>query len=108
MTRRGVYLDIDIERMRQDQQWGGPAHDDTHAAEDWLEHLSYQYSRACAAANRGTLQEQRERFVKIGALAVAAIESIDSRMLAACATKEPANALEGKSVTDDATEAKTP
>lgn len=69
-----VYDDIRWERADQDKQWGGEAHDDTHGPWDWREYIEKQL----LLARRGE-GSQRERFVKIAALAIAAIESIDRR-----------------------------
>ncbi len=64
------------ERARQDAQWGGPEHDDTHTAFDWMTYIQKQldkYGRAQA------FELERDAFVKIAALAVAAIESLDRK-----------------------------
>lgn len=66
--------DIAAERRAQDAQWGGPEHDDQHAGADWLRYIRKQVDRAESAR---TLSEGRSRFVKIAALAVAAIEHHD-------------------------------
>lgn len=78
------------ERKRQDAQWGGPAHDDEHAALEWLSFIDNQTDKAIRET-AGWLHESsiapdvRVRLVKIAALAVAAIESIDR---AASATRD--------------------
>jgi hypothetical protein len=76
-----AYLDIKAERERQDALWGGPSHDDNHDALDWLEFIDYQVTRTHDAVNFPYEVDwtARERLVKIAALAVAAIESIDRR-----------------------------
>lgn len=61
--------DVIEERRRQDAQWGGPEHDDDHAAGDWFGFIEKQMMKTTAP--------RRERFVKIAALAVAAIEALD-------------------------------
>jgi hypothetical protein len=66
--------DILKERDDQDAQWGGPAHDDTHSADDWWEYIRHQWIRF---ANNP--DEARDRFVKTAALALAAIESMDRK-----------------------------
>lgn len=66
--------DIQAERSRQDQEWGGPAHDDQHEVTDWLEYIGKQHGRAFRASGP---DEARERFVKIAALAAAAVERLD-------------------------------
>lgn len=64
--------DIAQERAAQDQQWGGPAHDDEHASADWVWLIRSQIDAADPNDPRG-------RLVKIAALAIAGIESIDRR-----------------------------
>lgn len=66
------YKDIEAERVRQDAQWGGASHDDGHPMLDWLDFIDHQITRA-----RGLPHQIRDRLVKIAALAVAGIESID-------------------------------
>lgn len=80
---KGVVLDLFAERDRQDAQWGGPDHDDTHTGSDWLIYIEHQR----ATAYQETLSDDgdsivdpegyRQRMVKIAALAFAAIESLD-------------------------------
>jgi hypothetical protein len=65
-----VFEAIKRERVEQDRQWGGPEHDDEHDEQDWSDFIVHQ---ACA------IDFGRERLVKIAALAVAAIESIDRK-----------------------------
>lgn len=67
-----AFADVLLERHRQDEQWGGPAHDDTHDEDEWAGYIEYQVRKI----NRSEGPE-REAFVKIAALAVAAIQSID-------------------------------
>lgn len=71
-------VDISRERERQDQQWGGPAHDDTHDAPEWLGLI---YNQIVSANHAGAEvydpSQVRARLVKIAALAVAGIQSID-------------------------------
>lgn len=31
----GILFKVLIERVKQDQQWSGPTHDDAHALKDW-------------------------------------------------------------------------
>jgi len=68
-----VYNAIRNERIQQDQQWGGPDHDDTHELEDWCMFIEYQLERCNGVGG----PEYRERMVKVAALAVAAIEAWD-------------------------------
>jgi len=72
-ARRSI-ADILAERKRQDAQWGGPAHDDSHNIWDWLHFIDLQVGKT----REGPI-DQRARLVKIAALALAAIESIDRK-----------------------------
>lgn len=67
-----AFRDVSAERNRQDAQWGGPSHDDLHDPVDWARLIEHQ-------ADWSREQEPRRRFVKIAALAVASIESIDRK-----------------------------
>ena len=62
------------ERIRQDQQWGGQSHDDTHNMDDWFKYILYQLDRSRYEPDTET---KRYRLVKIAALALAAVESTD-------------------------------
>lgn len=70
-----------VERYAQDQQWGGPDHDDAHTRREWLGFVEEHATRARKAIGRRQqaidLDEYRRRLVVIAALAVAAIESHD-------------------------------
>ena len=78
-----VLSEVASERWRQDQRWGGPAHDDAHSYEEWQDFIDHQV----AAANLEILNETdaeaaqmwRRRMVKIAALAIAAVQSSDRR-----------------------------
>jgi len=69
------------ERVSQDQQWGGPDHDDAHTRREWLGFVEEHATRARKAIGRRQqaidLDEYRRRLVVIAALAIAAIESHD-------------------------------
>lgn len=73
--REGVFDEIHNERNEQDAQWGGESHDDGHTPFDWLNFIEHQIVRA----REGSVEYAivRHRLVKIAALAVAGIESID-------------------------------
>lgn len=66
--------DIMVERARQDEQWGGAAHDDEHDQTDWLEFILKQVDRSGKCS---TDSESRKCFVKIAALSIAGIEAMD-------------------------------
>ena len=68
-----IYDEIADERAAQDKQWGGPDHDDQHIGADWREYREKFEDRAFF----GYGATRREALIKIAALAVAQIESID-------------------------------
>jgi len=77
-NRMAIFGEIHVERQRQDDQWGGADTDDARDLRDWWTYIEHQAERAslqCVPPGVGW----RSRFVKIAALAVAAIESIDRR-----------------------------
>ncbi len=90
MSKEGIWKEIKEERGRQDAQWGGPDHDDTHALWNWIIYIRGHNK----AAGKLMLQERpvhdfapaaveqfRKQMVRVAALAVAAIESVDRRRL---------------------------
>ncbi len=70
-----LFLEIVAERNRQDQQWGGPEHDDKHRPWDFF---NYIRSR-CQNFVADPVEQHRKQLIQIAALAVAAIESIDRK-----------------------------
>jgi hypothetical protein len=76
--------DIAVEREHQDKQWGGNGHDDAHETLDWFEYIDQQIDKSIQE-NFGFTNEKniakfgRPRLIKIAALAIAAVESIDRR-----------------------------
>lgn len=71
--RAAIFHDIDTERAVQDAKWGGPEHDDKHVIGDWVGYIRDHAERA----QFGRMSESRRQMVRVAALAVAAIESID-------------------------------
>lgn len=79
-NERQLIADVLAERAQQDQQWGGPTHDDTHGPWEWFNFIYDQRDKFFSRTVLGKVDiptEARERLVKIAALAVAGIESID-------------------------------
>jgi hypothetical protein len=76
MSIEPIINEIRRERAQQDRQWGGPDHDDEHSPSDWMHFIEAQITKF-----RATDENARERLIKIGALAVAAIESLDRQTL---------------------------
>lgn len=82
VERMRLFGEIHDERKRQDEQWGGPEHDDTNTVGRWIHLIRDQATRVLVADMTiidPTAARRRARFVKIAALAVAAIESIDRK-----------------------------
>lgn len=75
-TTMSIYDEIADERAKQDAQWGGPEHDDQHSTSDWREYRT-KFERH--ASRMYTDEHNRAALVKIAALAVAQIESMDRR-----------------------------
>jgi hypothetical protein len=69
-----VIAQVIQERRMQDRQWGGSHHDDSHDLIDWIQYMGYQ-----ATHIKSGDPKYRERLIKIAALAVAAIESLDRK-----------------------------
>lgn len=69
------------ERDEQDKQWGGPLGDDSNELHDWCDYIDKQKDRIIypAISPESYIDEIRSRYVKIAALALAAIESIDRK-----------------------------
>lgn len=74
-----VLVDVLAERKNQDAQWGGPAHDDAHYPIHFAGYVGRQISKAIAYRETNDAAAMRARFVKIAALAFAAVESIDRK-----------------------------
>ena len=79
-----VYADIRAERARQDAQHGGPEHDDTHTADEWLEFRA-EYEQRVLDLLASPIEfiyepaDGRIALVKIAALVVAQIEALDRK-----------------------------
>jgi hypothetical protein len=63
------------ERRYQDEKWGGSEHDDTETEENWQRYIT-EYANA---QGRSSSYDFRKRMVKVAALAMAAIESVDRK-----------------------------
>lgn len=80
--RVAIVAEIHAERDRQDAQWGGVEHDDCHSSSDWMDFIDHQLDRWHEEG------EARVRLIRIAALAIAGIESIDRREPTTPATGE--------------------
>jgi hypothetical protein len=82
---RPVYAEVLAERAKQDAQWGGPAHDDTHTTDDWMGEVVQQVKKAAKDVGEAEMCGAsvppivRARLIKIAALAIAGVESIDRK-----------------------------
>ena len=80
--RSGIYQEIENERHRQDEEWGGPEHDDKHGIRDWLSFIVVYLGQG---VNRDSdwgrkLSISRYALIQVAALAVAAVEAFDRRI----------------------------
>lgn len=76
-----VLADIADERKRQDEKWGGPAHDDQHDTATFVQLIEDYAGWARTMAGMGSLDKARNRLVQVAALAVAAVEAIDRQKM---------------------------
>lgn len=65
-------MEVFVERVFQDQQWGGPAVDDTRSGIHWQSYILKQVNAACLPSD-----DFRVRMRKVAALAIAAMASYD-------------------------------
>ncbi len=75
-----VVSEVMVERARQDEQWGGPVNDDKN---DWYDWRGLIYRQQQFMSMEGTDHARRQRLIKIAALALAAVESMDRKKHAA-------------------------
>lgn len=76
MTTSRVLEAVEAERVRQDEKWGGPSHDDQHTSHDWVAWIVRYTGRSVTYGAFDTLRF-RSHMVKVAALAIAAIEWAD-------------------------------
>ena len=92
-----VLEDVGTERMRQDEKWGGPEHDDQHTTAEFVQWIEDYAGWARMMASMGSYEKARRRLIQIAALAVAAVESIDRKIpLPAEPNAEEASSTEGR------------
>lgn len=70
-----LFGEISRERARQDEEWGGPEHDDGHEPLDWARFIRKQCRIIENPPEGGIVGGYESRMIKIAALALAAIES---------------------------------
>jgi hypothetical protein len=76
LSQGRIVVDIIMERKRQDEKWGGAAHDKQHTVSDWVRFIHEHASKANEAASLGDIQRAQARLVEVAALAVAALEML--------------------------------
>ncbi len=81
--RMALYMEIEGERLKQDEKWGGPTHDDTKGVRDWISYIVVYLGKAVDNDSEWgrDLSISRIGLVKVAALCVAALESFDRRMM---------------------------
>lgn len=84
-----IGTEIAMERVLQNHQWGGPQHDDSHTPADWANYIHNQLSKMFQEEG-----SERDRFLKVAALAQAAVEAFDRKNPQVCEC--PACAMERK------------
>ncbi len=80
--RSSIYAEIERERIHQDEEWGGPEHDDAHSVRDWVTFIVAYLGKAinCDGEWDLNLSFSRIAIVKVAALCVAALESFDRKI----------------------------
>lgn len=76
-----VLWEVAAERERQDEKWGGPAHDDDHDYMDWRDLVEKHVARPFNNPDLWPRDEGyfRRQMIRVAALAVAAVEWVDRR-----------------------------
>lgn len=76
--RRNILDEVDGERSRQDEKFGGPDKDDARKhIVDWIQDIEAYTAWAKQMYRMGSPDKYRRRMMQIAALAVAACESFD-------------------------------
>lgn len=80
-TTEYVASSINVERSRQDTKWGGPDHDDERTPDEWQRYIRNELEYVAGLREPTSEDEKgtRQRFVRVAALAIAAIESLDRK-----------------------------
>lgn len=73
--RMEIWAEVEAERGRQDQRWGGPEHDCQHSTFDFSGYITrYQGKLLQAIEDHAPIAERRRRLIQIIALGMAALE----------------------------------
>lgn len=73
-----VLGEVVVERLRQDEKWGGPTVDDSRDLDYWPRIISSRAGQmTLLPANRDGLEESRRLMVEVAAIAIATVQAID-------------------------------
>ena len=75
--RWDLYAAISERCFRNDEKWGGPAHDDTHSRRDWIAFIVRQLGHAEEHCDELAAHDYQDQMISICSLAIHAIESVD-------------------------------
>lgn len=75
-TDTDVIDDVMEQCAKNDDQWGGDSHDDSHSETDWMAFIDHQLYKLEEGYG---LSQFRERMIKVAALAIQAVESYDRK-----------------------------
>ena len=82
---RDILNEIERERAYQDGKWGHKADDTKNEPNDWVAYIAHHSSRwfsgGFAPYNTPTVDAFRKQMIKVAALAVAAVESLDRQRI---------------------------
>lgn len=70
-----IIKDINEERTKQDDKWGGPEHDNMHNSHDWVAFITKHLGKSVMWPWDGV--KFRHQMVRVAALAIAAIAWYD-------------------------------
>lgn len=79
MMRQAIFDEINAERVTQDSQWGGPSHDDGHTLNEWIAIIVRHVGLAASDGGDEVAKRFRRQMIRVAALAVAAVESLDRK-----------------------------
>ena len=79
--RAAIFAAVEAERARQDMRWGTDVDDQKNSPTDWVAYISHHATRWFKGGfkpyPKSVVDSYRDQMVRVAALAVAAIESLD-------------------------------
>lgn len=105
--RDKLYSEVELERRVQDEKWGGPDHDDEHIDENWVDFITLRARRVLQTNPTTEAQQRRQQFIRVAALAIAAVESRDRRSQSQHLNKSAAAIQEARAQLNPAEKAPT-